>query len=588
MLGKTCFVLFFATLVAACATLTQKLSEEGKRSLSQDSSLLRIATNSEISSLDPHAQFIDTNLNINFQIFEALTQFGSNKELLPALAERWEMTSNPTVWKFTLRKNVRFHSGATFDKDDVLATLDRVFNYAGDKPSGYFSNVNKIDFVKTLELNKKNSEAHHLFIVTKDYYRFLPHNLASIVIMQRAEAEEAKKLGQAQNSKAVLVEFAKGRWADGTGPYRFKKWIPLQSGTEVGVARVELEKATHIRADQLVSWDRVHYIPFPDPAARVKAIKDGIVDVASAAPADTSDLSRLQVPGLRVIHIQLFQGHDDRETRIPEKPALSLHVPVKDQNGNSMKNPLVSLNFRQALAFSVDKKKLVQDVVEGQGKPTEQYMQPGQPGYLAGVLDSQYDLELARRKLALASKEPGLEFLADRELTFILNGPEGRYFKDKEVLQAVAQMWTQALTFQDGEKRFSIRFETKTEPMGIYTGNARWYLLSLLGGGVDNGQGEAALRLYLTPNSSLNYAAFSDPSINQLYADGSKNLSPNAGDALYEKALRAAFFEKQAMIPLFNTLEAWIMREGICFEPRKDGLTLAKAMTEKSDCQYTK
>ncbi len=552
----------------------------GVRSPARNSKLLRIATNSEISTLDPHYQFLDTNLNIAFQIFEALTYFGPNKELRPALAEKWELTEDAKVWKFFLKKNVRFHGGSFFDKKDVLASLERVRHYASDKQSGYISNISKINWEKTKQLNEEEKDLSLLLIATQEYSRFLPHDLASVVILNRNDANAARDLGQSQNAAAVLKEFAQGKWLNGTGPYRFQKWIPLKNGQPAGEARVVLLRHN---GDSRVEFDEVHYLPILNPQERIDALKNNRADIVVALPGQTDGVKVLRAPGLRVIHLQLFQGHDDRETRIPTPPAASLHVPVKDQTGNSLPNPLVSRNFRKALALALDKQKLI-EVVEGQGKPTEQYMQVGQVGFLTGIPEKRFDLVAAREFLLKASEEAGFEFLANRELFFTINGPEGRYFKDKEVLQAVAQMWTGALTFQSGKKKFSIRFDTKTEPMAIFSNNARWYLVNLLGGGVDNGQGEAVLRLYLTPQSALNYTSYNNALINQLYAEGSKSVDPEKGNDFFTKALRMALIEEQAMIPLFNTIESWGVRPGICFEPRKDGLTQAKHIVAKDQC----
>ena len=55
------------------------------------------------------------------QIYEGLTKYkGATTEVIPALADKWQVSSDGTVWTFTLRKNVKFHDGTPFDAAAVV------------------------------------------------------------------------------------------------------------------------------------------------------------------------------------------------------------------------------------------------------------------------------------------------------------------------------------------------------------------------------------------------------------------------------------------------------------------------------------
>ncbi|MEQ9245918.1 MAG: ABC transporter substrate-binding protein, partial [Nitratireductor sp.] len=76
--------------------------------------------------LDPTASAaaaIDEILYAN--LFQGLTRIGRNGEVLPALAESWEVSDDGRTYTFKLRSGVTFHDGTTFDAEDVKFTLDR-------------------------------------------------------------------------------------------------------------------------------------------------------------------------------------------------------------------------------------------------------------------------------------------------------------------------------------------------------------------------------------------------------------------------------------------------------------------------------
>src|SRR5262245_4799867 len=83
---------------------------------------------SDHSSADPHGQNQIVNNAINGQVYEPLVKRGKKLEIIPGLAESWSQVS-PTVWRFNLRRGVKFHDGTPFTADDVVFSIKRA---AGD------------------------------------------------------------------------------------------------------------------------------------------------------------------------------------------------------------------------------------------------------------------------------------------------------------------------------------------------------------------------------------------------------------------------------------------------------------------------
>jgi ABC-type transport system substrate-binding protein len=56
-------------------------------------------------------------------LWENLLSRDAKGELIPMLAERWQVTDGGRTWKFHLRKGVRFHNGTELTAEDVKFTF---------------------------------------------------------------------------------------------------------------------------------------------------------------------------------------------------------------------------------------------------------------------------------------------------------------------------------------------------------------------------------------------------------------------------------------------------------------------------------
>ena len=66
-----------------------------------------------------------SNLAFLNHIYEGLVRYGPDFKIEPALATEWKLVDNK-YWRFSLRKGVKFHNGADFTADDVIASMKRV------------------------------------------------------------------------------------------------------------------------------------------------------------------------------------------------------------------------------------------------------------------------------------------------------------------------------------------------------------------------------------------------------------------------------------------------------------------------------
>jgi len=72
------------------------------------------------------------------QIFEPLVRFKpGTTEVIPGLAERWEVSDDLKTWTFTLRPGVKFHDGTPLDADAVVFNFERWWDKANPYHVGH-------------------------------------------------------------------------------------------------------------------------------------------------------------------------------------------------------------------------------------------------------------------------------------------------------------------------------------------------------------------------------------------------------------------------------------------------------------------
>ena len=89
------------------------------------SKTLRFAFQGDARSMDPYSLNESFQLGFLGNIYEGLIQRAPDLEILPSLAEKWEVME-PTRWRFYLRKDVKFQDGGPFTADDVIFSATRV------------------------------------------------------------------------------------------------------------------------------------------------------------------------------------------------------------------------------------------------------------------------------------------------------------------------------------------------------------------------------------------------------------------------------------------------------------------------------
>src|SRR3990172_10037797 len=86
---------------------------------------LRMAYDSDPTSLDPHEQLSGATLQLSHLLFDPLIRFRQNLSIEPRLAQSYERIDERTT-RFHLREGVTFQSGRTLSAEDVVWTFNRL------------------------------------------------------------------------------------------------------------------------------------------------------------------------------------------------------------------------------------------------------------------------------------------------------------------------------------------------------------------------------------------------------------------------------------------------------------------------------
>ena len=96
-----------------------------------DAKTLKWAFQGDAQSLDPQSLNETFTLGLLGNVYEGLVRRGPDLDVQPALATKWEVVE-PTRWRFSLRKGVKFHNGNAFTADDVVFTYQRTIKPGSD------------------------------------------------------------------------------------------------------------------------------------------------------------------------------------------------------------------------------------------------------------------------------------------------------------------------------------------------------------------------------------------------------------------------------------------------------------------------
>ena len=283
--------------------------------------VLIVAQIAEPKSLDPHAVTAVNDFRILMNVYDGLVRYKPGSlEVEPALAESWTVSDDGTVYTFTLRDGVTFHDGSALDAEAVKFNFDRMldeshpFHDTGPFPLSFF--FGSVDIVEAPDPKTV------VFRLKEPYAPFLS-NLAyptGLIVSPAAVEEHGEDFG---------------RNPSGTGPFKFVEW---ESNAKVVV---EANPDYWGGAPDLKA---VVFRPITDANTRVAEMLSGGIDVMVEVPPDN-----------------LSTFADDASYTVFEQAGPHLWFLIL----NAKEGPMADRKVRQAVNYAIDKKALVENVLQG-------------------------------------------------------------------------------------------------------------------------------------------------------------------------------------------------------------------------------
>src|SRR5262245_36261831 len=119
---------FGLSLLAAALSLSTTSCRRGAADPARGGMVPRLQTPSEPTTRDPATVQDGPTIEILMNISEGLVQWSEQNQLVPALAEKWEVTDGGKTFTFHLRPNARFQNGRPVTAADFVYSINRALN----------------------------------------------------------------------------------------------------------------------------------------------------------------------------------------------------------------------------------------------------------------------------------------------------------------------------------------------------------------------------------------------------------------------------------------------------------------------------
>ena len=462
-------------------------------------------------TLDPHLTTDTTSAGLVVELFSGLVALNTDLQLVPDIAERWEISDDSMLYTFHIRDNAKFHDGTRITAQDFKWSLERAVSpetaspvadtYLGDivgvedALEGITSEISGVTVVddSTLQIQIDAPKAYFLQKLT----------YPTAYVLQRDNVESGGR-----------------NWTDtlnGSGPFKLKEY-------RIG-ERIILERNEH--------YYREH--------ANLDSVSMNLAGGQSMAMYENDEIDITGV-GLFDLERVLDPNEELNKELVIAPPDFS----VSYVGFNTSMPPFDDVSFRQALNHAVNKELIAKEVLSELVEPAYGILPPGFPGYNEDLTGLEFDPEKARQLLeASAYADPDTR----PRIVVTVPGTGGTIGLDLEV---IIEMWRQELGVEVDIQQ--VEWATYLQDLN----QQKFQAYGGLGWQADYPDPQDFLDILFHTESSINHGAYSNAELDGILEEARIEPDVERRVQLYHQAEKL-IVEDAAWLPLWYAGERYVL-----------------------------
>ena len=464
----------------------------GLGALAAQAQTLRVGLAEDPDVLDPTLARTFVGRIVFSALCDKLLDVDEKLNIVPQLATSYEWSADSKALTMKLRQGVTFHDGEKFDAAAVKFNIERHKTMAGSNRRGELAPVASVDVVdpSTVRLNLS-----------------APFSPLLAQLADRAGMMVSPKAAQAAGDKF-------GGSPVCSGPFKFVE--------RVAQDRIVFERYANYWNKGAIHFDKIVYTPIPDATVRLANLRSGQLDFIERVAS--SDMEKIRadkkLKTARITEIG-YQG-------------ITINIGKSEQ---AKKNPLGrDARVREAFELSLDRKGLVQVVMDNEATVGNQWVAPNNQYYAKNMPVPNRNIERAKALL----KEAGVTNPSFTLVTPTTSDAQ----RIALVVQAMAREAGFDVKIQAAEFATSLDMADK--------GNFEAYVLAWSGRADPDGN----LFSFDACKQPLNYAGYCDAETDELLKQSRALRDPAERRKVYEK-IAAKVLKERPIIYLYHRNWLW-------------------------------
>ena len=479
-------------------------------------STLLVGLQGDPTSFNPDASPDDFAYFVEENIFSRLVKTDWNNKIIPDLANSWEISPDGKTYTFKLKSNVKWHDGQAFSSADVVWTMNEIIS-----KKGYL--VSSLGNVASIDAPDANTVVFHLKQSDSSLLPSLSF-LGAFILPKHVFDGSDWTTNKAAQSPI------------GTGPFKF---VDYQKAVSISL------KANQDYFGGAPNIDKLIYKIIPDGNTALQAFNNGELDILGTVP-----------PYAEVAGLQKAVG-----TKVVKNSTLGRYY----LTFNLTKKPWNQPQVRQAIALAVDRSEILDKAFKGVGKVAD--------GFYASSIRWAYNDQAVLPKKDIQKAQKLLEQAGYKK------DSQGYYFSADIVTFNMDPFQDTSTIVKSNLQAIGINAKVTVLEQAAWMQRCltdRNFDVTIMGGSV--GPDPSALANRVATNGPLNFMGYSNPTVDQLFAQGVALVEESARAAKY-KQIQQILATDLPIVPLVEDITVNVYKSYLSGLPYDDALGKA-AMTE--------